>query len=112
MDHKLKVAGHLAHIERKISFIMHKLTPIRMLKDLRLSINLFRTMCMPLYQMGLLNALATNKNDQNTFYKAVRARFKAFCYLPRCMPNSVTKMLLGDVESVAVEMAMRALNNL
>ena len=112
LNDKLKVAGHLQHIERKINFVMHKLTPVRMLKDLRLNVNLFRTMCMPLYRMGMLNALATNKTDQFTFYKAIRSRFKSFCYLPKCTPNTLIKLMLGSVEDMAIDMANRAFRNL
>jgi hypothetical protein len=112
LNDKLKVAGHLQHVERKVNFVMHKLTPIRMLKDLRLSVNLFRTMCMPLYRMGMLNALAASKTDQNTFFKAIRSRFKSFCYLPRCTPNQLVRVMLGSVEDIAKDMANRAFRNL
>ena len=112
MNDKLKVAGHLTHVEKKIAYVAHKLSPIRMLKDLRLNINLFRTMCMPLYRMGLLNSLYTNKTDQNRYYKAVRKRFKAFCYLPRCLPNKIIKMLLGNIEDVAGDMAVRGIKHM
>lgn len=112
LDDKLKLSVHLGHVERKLSFVMHKLTPIRLLKDMRLNINLFRTMCMPMYRMGLLNSLCTTKTDQNEYYKAIRKRFKAFCYLPKCLPNKVVEMILGKIEGVANGMANLATNHL
>lgn len=56
LDNKLKAAAHVELIGRKISFLQFKLTPVRLLKDLRLNVNLFRTLCMPLIRMGLLAA--------------------------------------------------------
>lgn len=99
-------------MERKIGYVMHKLTPIRLLKDLRLNVNLFRIMCMPLYRMGLLTSLCTTNTERNWFFKAVRRRFKEFCYLPRCLPNRVVEMILGDVEGMANEVAARAARHL
>ena len=112
INDKLKLTGHIAHVERKVAFVMQKLSPVRMLKDLKLNVNLFRTMCMPLYRMGMINSLCTTKTDQNEFYKVVRKRFKQFCYLPKCLPNSVVKMTLGGLEELAGEMAVRALKHL
>lgn len=83
VNDKLRLTGHLVHVERKVGFVMQKLSPVRMLKDLKLNVNLFRTMCMPLYHMGMINSLCTTKTDQNEFYKVMRKRFKQFCYLPR-----------------------------
>ena len=112
INDKLKVAGHVKHVERKIDFVSHKLTPIRMLKDLRLNVNLFRTMCMPLIRMGMINALCTTKTDQNSFFQAARKKFKAFCYLPRCTPNAVVQMMLGNLVGTAGEMTVTALKHL
>lgn len=112
INDKLKVASHLAHMERKVLFVTHKLTPIRLIKDLRLNINLFRTMCMPLYRMGLLNCLLTTRTDHNAYYQAVRKRFKAFCYLPRSVPNKVVDMLLGSVRDLTGDLANRTLKHM
>ena len=60
----------------------------------------------------VINSLCTTKTDQNEFYKVVRKRFKQFCYLPKCLPNSVVKMTLGGLEELAGEMAVRALKHL
>lgn len=112
LNDRLKVAGHLNHVERKISFLTHKLTPVRMLHNFRLNVNLFRLMCMPLYRMGMENAIGSNKTDQNEYFKAIRRRFKQFCYLPKCTPNGLIKMLLGDVEEVALGIVFRAADNI
>jgi hypothetical protein len=96
LDNKLRVQTHLQHISRKIGYLTQQLTPIRLLKDLSLNVNLFRTFCMPLIRMGLTNSACTSEADRNKYHKAVRRSFKAFCYLPKCLPNTVVKMLLGD----------------
>ena len=62
--------------------------------------------------MGLLNALVTNKTDQNNYMKRVRMRFKQFCTLPRCLPNKLVRSLLGDLHDTATTMATRSLEHL
>ena len=64
------------------------------------------------YRMGMLNALCTNLTDRNMYFKAVRKRFKSFCYLPKCMPNTTVGMLLGSVEDMAGEIAVRTIEHL
>jgi hypothetical protein len=67
INRNMKVKEHLDYIDRKISFLMSSLTSVRMMKDLRLSVNLFRTLIMPLIRLGLMNAVVTNKTDYNLF---------------------------------------------
>lgn len=109
---KFKVGEHLTHIERKVGFVTSKLSPIRLLKDLRLSVNLFRTFVMPLVRMGLMNALATNPTDKEAFMKRVRMRFKTFCLLPRSTPNWLIRMLLGSIADIGASIALRATKHL
>ena len=113
IDNKLKAMTHMNHIARKIAFLQYKLTPIRLLKDLRLTINLFRILCLPLVRMGLLNALGSaTATDKQNYFKLVRAKFKSFCFLPKCLPNRIVNYLLGDTEAVAKNLGVRSLDNL
>ena len=113
IDSKLRAMGHMEHIARKIGFLQHKLTPIRLLKDLRLSVNLFRTLCLPLVRMGLLSAWSSaTATDKQNYHRLIRAKFKSFCLLPKCMPNKVVNFFLGDTEAVGSNLAGKALENL
>jgi hypothetical protein len=104
-----KTMYHMRGVCRKIAFLASKLTPIRMMKDIRLSINLFRTLCMPLIRMGLANMLITTKTDQNQYLGQIRAKFKAFCLLPRCTPNKIVNALLGNVSDLGRQAAVKAM---
>ena len=96
LDNKMKASTHLTAVARKLAYIQRQLIPIRLLKDLRLNVNLFRTMCLPSIRMGLLNGALAGQTDRANYFKAVRAKFKAFCFLPKCLPNAIVNMLLGD----------------
>lgn len=105
LDNKLRTVVHMMHIARKIGFIQHKLTPVRLMKDLRLNVNLFRTLCLPLVRMGLLAACGTaSATDRQNYFRFVRAKFKIFCFLPKCLPNRTVNLILGDVEAVAINL--------
>jgi hypothetical protein len=112
LSRDFKTVHHLRGICRKIAFLAAKLTPIRMLKDIRLSVNLFRTLCMPLVRMGLVNTLMTTKTDQNLYLGIIRAKFKTFCLLPKCTPNKLINALLGNVSELSQQTAVKAMENL
>jgi hypothetical protein len=108
----LKVKDHLNYIDRKFNFLMGALTSVRMMKDLRLSVNLFRTLFMPLVRMGLMNAMVTSKTDYNLYEKRIRARFKQFCLLPKCLPNKMVRVMLGNLFDIGGHMCAQSIMNL
>jgi hypothetical protein len=79
-----------------------------MLGDLRLSINMFRIFCLPLFRMGCINARLSSKTQNKAFVLAVRASFKKFCMLPRCTPNNLVECFLGDIDQYISKMLHKA----
>ena len=46
---------HLAQTSRKVIFLLHKLTPIRLRANIKMNENLFRILVLPLYRLFLCN---------------------------------------------------------
>lgn len=67
-----------------------------MLKNLKLSVNLFRVILEPLFLLGAtLFARASNASKER-FLRAYRTAFKKFCLLPRSTAERVLSPIMGD----------------
>ena len=97
IDCKLSSACHLNYISRKINFISHKLTPIRLLKDLRLNSNLYKIFILPLIRMsfGVVNHLSNNETRR--FITFIKKSVKKFSYLPMNTPNRILDKIFGNI---------------
>ena len=51
MNTRLNTRDHLDYIHPKISFLTNRLTPVRLKRDTKLNLNLFRVFVLPLYRL-------------------------------------------------------------
>lgn len=98
-------------MERKVDFLTCKLRTLRLEKDLKLNINLFKVFCMPLYRLGMLQTMATTETDRQHYLKSIRKKFRSFCFLPRNTPNEYVRVLLGSVEDDVLRVVARVNRN-
>lgn len=98
-------------MERKIDFLICKLRALRLERDLKLNINLFKVFCMPLYRLSMLQTMATTETDRQHYLKSIRKKFRTFCFLPRNTPNDYVRVLLGSAEDEVLRMLARVNRN-
>ena len=63
---------------------------------------------MPLVRLGEINATVDTVDGWNRYVRGVRRQFKTFCMIPRSAPNTVIKLLLGDLETEIRETERKA----
>lgn len=94
-------------IKKKVQFLTYKLTPIRLVKDLRININLFKLFCLPQFRMGYINLKYVNNGERNIFKKTIRSMMKQFCLLPFNLPNRLLVELFGNIDETIDSMIDR-----
>ena len=94
MDGSLGLKPHIAEMGRKVAWITARMTPVRLLKDLRLSINLFKVLIEPLIALGVPYYIRGAKTHQHEYESYANRVFKRFCLLPRSLPNDVLDLLI------------------
>ena len=67
---------------RKITWINARLTPARMLGDLRFNLNLFKTIIEPLFMLGAINFQYCNKTEKKRYAQLMTSTRKKFCLIP------------------------------
>lgn len=78
MDSKLSLKSHLKYISKKISFITYKLYGLRLLDNLKLSINLFKVFLMPLYRLAFTVYSEANVDVRKSLITHMKVRLKVF----------------------------------
>jgi hypothetical protein len=80
--------------------VTRKLAPLRLLLDLRLNVNLFRTIILPgMRMLGSIHRLGKPK-IKDKIEKDVRRRLRMFAMLPWTSPNELVGMLIGDTSEL------------
>jgi len=87
LHYSLRIDTHPSIINRKIDFIRYKLTPLRLVKDLKLNLNMFKVFCAPLYRLAFNNLEYLSKAQINKFLLHFRKNLKKFALLPSNTPN-------------------------
>ena len=78
---------HSKRINSKIGWITARLTPFRILNDIRLSANLFKIFLTPLFHQAAANLLFTTELDLIRFEKHYKRSLKKFLCLPYNMSD-------------------------
>ncbi len=87
---------YLDYIDMKVRCLCGRMFKVRKLGRLKLNINLFKVLIMPLIRMGAINASLGNASEWLRFGRSVRGWFKSYCMLPKTIPNATVRWLLGD----------------
>jgi hypothetical protein len=64
MDSSLRLEAHMEEIDRKISWLTARLTPARLIKDLRFNLNLYKVLIEPLIALGIPFYIRMPKTDR------------------------------------------------
>jgi hypothetical protein len=96
MNNKLDASIHLSNIQSKITFITHRLTPIRLRNNGKLNLNLFKTLISPLYRLAIPAIPLLNNNANQLFFSHFRKNFKRFMNLPRNCSNRMVDLLTNS----------------
>lgn len=103
----LSAAPHITAINKKIAFIIHRLTPLRHRKHTKLNINLFKIFVLPMYRLALSIFDNQSPLERLAFVRDIRKNLKRFLALPRNTSNDLVDQLLGDTLAILThEMAV------
>jgi hypothetical protein len=64
MDSSLRLEAHMEEIDRKISWLTARLTPARLIKDLRFNLNLYKVLIEPLIALAIPFYIRMPKTDR------------------------------------------------
>jgi hypothetical protein len=103
----LKLGVHLDQIRGKVSYVTHRLTPIRLIGNTKLNLNLFKVFILPLYRLAFNNYGTADTKEQVTFEKDVRRSYKKFMTWPINTSDAVVNSTLGDPRTIALESLAR-----
>lgn len=94
----LKLSDYLSALNKRINWIIFKLTGLRRRGNLKLNINLWTMFCIPSIRLAFLNLNFTNSTDKKKFYLSIKILFKRFVGLPKNCPNKIVYELMPNIE--------------
>ncbi len=98
LDYKLSCSNHLIYLEKRLDFLLYKLYAIRSVQDIRLNINLFVVLFMPVVKLGMVNTKFVSFAERKAYKIFIRKSLKRFCLLPLRTPNSVIRLIYRDID--------------
>jgi hypothetical protein len=107
------VDKHMEEVAKKCNYIRWKLTGLRKIGNLKLNINLFRVLIMPLYRLASacfhrLSTAAKAKAEVK-----IRVQFKLFCNLPVNLSDvTFRKLFGGSVGDILLQTNKKIVRNL
>ena len=93
MQSNQKLDHHSIKINPKIGWITSRLTPFRMLGNLRLNINLFKLFLAPLLYQCAESFLRTDKIARKKYKTFYRGALKRFINIPRTTSTEVLELM-------------------
>lgn len=72
------------------------MTPIRLKSSLKMNVNLFRTLILPLYRLSF-NLNCESQSNKKLLIKEIQKKFKKFISVPMSMPDKLVQLILGDL---------------
>lgn len=99
LDRTLDLGAHISMIGRKVAWLTARMTPVRNLKDLRLNLNLYKTLIEPLVSMGIAIYLRTTRTKQKEYVTYANKALKKFCLLPRSLPHDILNLLIEPADN-------------
>lgn len=80
---------------KKWNFVKWRLTGLRKRNKLKLNINLFRVLIMPLYRLSATTFHRLNDTSKRKAEVQIKVQFKVFCNLPINMSDENFGLLFG-----------------
>ena len=111
---QLKLSDHYEAISQKISFVTYKLYGMRKREHLKLNINLFKVLIMPLYRLCFSIYITKKQSDPEArdFLKKMRGRLKIFALIPMNTSNELLDLISGLTDSKLQQYAATIEKNL
>jgi hypothetical protein len=105
INKRLNTKDHLNHIQPKIQHITNRLTPVRLKRDTKLYLNLFRVFILPLYRLAANNYSKCDLRDKQLTTKHLGKSFKRFMAWPANTSGRMINLVLGDPDSILTNAA-------
>jgi hypothetical protein len=94
MDSSFRLDAHIEEIDRKMSWLTARLTPARLIKNIRFNLNLYKVLIEPLIALGIPFYFRIPKTDRGKYENYCRKLVKRFCLLPRSTPHAALDLLV------------------